>query len=416
MRYMRLGDVCKDIVDCPHESPEWKSEGIAVIRNFNLVNGQINMQDGYYVDEETYKKRTRRAVPAEGDIIFSREAPIGNCAIVPRNFKCCLGQRLVLLRVNHTVCSSEYLLAVLQSSYVKQQIEQVSKRGSIVSNFAIGDLYDLIIPVLDNQKDVALLSSLFAEKLLINNSICTTLESMAKLLYDYWFVQFDFPDENGKPYKSSGGKMVWNEELKREIPEGWEVKNLSDVAELQQNAIFPSEGVEYNHYSIPAFDESKMPSLEDGETIASNKYVVPDGSILVSKLNPQFKRIWLVLDSPNNAICSTEFLPVKVTDVGIYYLYSLLNTEAFSVHLKQKASSSTGSRKRIDPENVMSFQFAYNKRVARLFNEKTASLIHQTNQIPEENQQLASLRDFLLPMLMNGQVKVEAKGKEHESA
>ena len=205
--------------------------------------------------------------------------------------------------------------------------------------------------------------------------------------------------------------MVWNQELKRATPEGWGVKHLSDIAGLQQNAIFPTEGVEYNHYSIPAFDESKMPSLEDGGDIASNKYVVPNGSILVSKLNPQFKRIWLVLDPSNNAICSTEFLPVKAMDVGIYYLYSLLNTDAFSVHLKQKASSSTGSRKRIDPENVMSFPFAYNKRVARLFNEKTASLIQQTNQIPIENQQLASLRDFLLPMLMNGQVKVGKAGE-----
>ena len=178
IQYMPLGDICTDIIDCPHESPEWKEDGIAVIRNFNLVNGQIDMRDGYFVDEETFKRRTRRAIPSEGDIIFSREAPIGNCAIVPPRFKCCLGQRLVLLRVNHNVCTSEYLLSVLQSAYVKKQIEQVSKQGSIVSNFAIGDLHKLVIPVLDNQDDVATFDDTVSRKLSNNNAICADLEAL----------------------------------------------------------------------------------------------------------------------------------------------------------------------------------------------------------------------------------------------
>ena len=266
---------------------------------------------------------------------------------------------------------------------------------------------ELDLPDYETQCDIAEALTAVDSKISNNTAICSDLEAMVKLLDDYWFVQFDFPDENGKPYKSSGGKMVWNDELKREIPEGWEVKALSDIGSLQQNSVFPESGVKYSHYSIPAFDESRMPASEDGEDIASNKYLVPEGSVLVSKLNPQFKRIWLILYAQYNAICSTEFLPVQAAKTGIYYLYSLLNTDAFSVHLKQKASSSTGSRKRIDPENVMSFQFAYDERIATLFNEKVASFFNQANQMPMENQQLASLRDFLLPMLMNGQVKVK---------
>ncbi len=125
----------------------------------------------------------------------------------------------------------------------------------------------------------------------MNNSICSDIESLSRLIYDYWFVQFDFPNEDGRPYKSSGGKMVWDEDLKIEIPEGWKVKALSDIASLQQNSVFPESGVKYSHYSIPSFDESRMPVSEGGEDIASNKYLVPEGSVLVSKLNPQFKRI-----------------------------------------------------------------------------------------------------------------------------
>ena len=346
---MPLGDVCTDIIDCPHESPEWRSEGIAVIRNFNLVNGQIDMQDGYYVDEETYKKRTRRAVPSAGDIIFSREAPIGNCAIVPDGFKCCLGQRLVLLRVNHSICSSEYLLAVLLSSFVKQQIDQVSKLGSIVSNFAIGDLHKLIIPILEDQESVANFSSTIANKLSNNAAICSDLESMAKLLYDYWFVQFDFPDENGKPYKSSGGKMVWNEELKRVIPEGWSSHTIANIAKIDAVSITPRQGIKYQHYSIPAYDENSMPVVEDGSEINSNKYIVPENAILVSKLNPQFKRIWIVDSSNGKAICSTEFLPfVRRSEIicqssFVYKKACGAKPQAFPYHCVQASNHTANS-------------------------------------------------------------------------
>lgn len=232
IKMMPLKQVCSGIIDCPHESPEWLSKGIPVIRNFNLVDGQIDMSDASYVDESTYTKRTRRAVPSAGDIIFSREAPIGNCAIVPADFKCCLGQRLVLLRVNRKICSPEYLLAALLSDFVKTQIFQVEKSGSIVSNFNISDLGDLIIPIIDRQESVASVSDTLNKKLLLNKNICAELEAMAKTLYDYWFTQFDFPDENGKPYRSSGGEMVWNEQLKCDIPMGWNVGQLSDIANI----------------------------------------------------------------------------------------------------------------------------------------------------------------------------------------
>lgn len=138
------------------------------------------MSDASYVDESTYTKRTRRAVPSAGDIIFSREAPIGNCAIVPADFKCCLGQRLVLLRVNREICSPEYLLAALLSDFVKTQIFQVEKSGSIVSNFNISDLGDLIIPIIDRQESVASVSDTLNKKLLINKNICAELEAMVK--------------------------------------------------------------------------------------------------------------------------------------------------------------------------------------------------------------------------------------------
>lgn len=395
IRFMTLGDVCTDIIDCPHESPDWKSEGVAVIRNFNLVNGRIDMQDGYYVDEDTYIRRTRRAVPSEGDIIFSREAPIGNCAIVPKDFKCCLGQRLVLLRVNHSICSSEYLLAVLQSSYVMQQIEQVSKRGSIVSNFAIGDLRELVVPVLDDQNEIAVFSNTVSEKITNNNAFCSDLENMAKLLYDYWFVQFDFPDKSGKPYKSSGGKMVWNEELKREIPEGWEIKPLGEII-----IEAPKSLVQVNE----ANNNGGYPFFTSGDAVLAHDEYFVDGfnCFLNTGGNPGIKGYkgecaystdtWCISSNEYSYMMCQYFKRIMLQFEQLFFAGSGLKHLQKDILKRQYIA--------LPPQSIID---KYNKIMDTCWDENTTCI--------KENQQLASLRDFLLPMLMNGQVKV---GKEGE--
>jgi type I restriction enzyme S subunit len=264
----------------------------------------------------------------------------------------------------------------------------------------------LDLPDLHTQEKIVRCIHSITRKIEINKSINDNLQHQLKLMYDYWFTQFDFPDENGKPYRASGGAMVWCDELQREIPKGWKVSTLSDIAVLQAKSVMPQEGTAYNHYSIPAFDDTHSPAVEDGKAIASNKYVVPDNSVLVSKLNPQFKRIWQIIDSTDNAICSTEFLPVKATETGVYALYSLLCSDAFSVHLIQNASSSTGSRKRIDPDNCMSYKFPYDQKVFARFDKAIQPLLMKITGIPTETQALAALRDWLLPMLMNGQATI----------
>ncbi|HFU3699651.1 TPA: restriction endonuclease subunit S, partial [Streptococcus suis] len=227
-----LESLCSGIIDCPHSTPNWKVSGIPVIRNYNLVSGRIDKTNLSYVTEEEFLLRTKRAIPEYEDIIISREAPMGVVGIVPEKFKCCLGQRLVLLKVDKEKCYPKFLLYSLMSNFVQKQIERVNLTGSIVSNLNISSLQDLQINLVtySQQVDIANCLDLLDQKIAINNQINEELEAMAKTLYDYWFVQFDFPDENGKPYKSSGGKMVYNDQLKREIPEGWGVKLLGELS------------------------------------------------------------------------------------------------------------------------------------------------------------------------------------------
>ncbi len=149
----RLVDVC-EIIDCPHTSPKWKDSGIPVIRNYNLVNGIIDVNNLSFVDENEYKERIKRVEPREGDILFSREAPIGNVGIIPRDFKCCQGQRVVLLRARDDSIMPRFLLHALQGGEVRRQIDSVEGKSATVSNFNISDLKELKIhiPSLNKQR------------------------------------------------------------------------------------------------------------------------------------------------------------------------------------------------------------------------------------------------------------------------
>lgn len=412
IKMMPLKQVCSGIIDCPHESPEWLSKGIPVIRNFNLVDGQIDMSDASYVDESTYTKRTRRAVPSAGDIIFSREAPIGNCAIVPADFKCCLGQRLVLLRVNRKICSPEYLLAALLSDFVKTQIFQVEKSGSIVSNFNISDLGDLIIPIIDRQESVASVSDTLNKKLLINKNICAELEAMAKTLYDYWFTQFDFPDKNGKPYRSSGGEMVWNDQLKREIPKGWSVKKLSDICTFRNGINYEKDCVGDRTYRIANvrnitassllmdasdFDEISLPKGQ------ADRYVINENDIIIARSGTPGATRLIVSPADNVIFCGFIICGAPYNSKQKLFLAYFLK------QLEGTSATKTGGSilQNVSQDTLKSLHVCLpNDVVLDSFNKKIKPIIGTIQNIIDENHELTKLRDWLLPMLMNGQAAV----------
>lgn len=148
-----LSAVCQ-IVDCPHTSPKWQPDGVPVIRNYNLVDGRIDRRNLSYVSEEEYRLRIKRVVPEADDVLFSREAPIGNVGIIEKDFRCCQGQRVVLLRPDREKILPRYLLQLMQTGPVRRQIIRAEQSGSTVSNFNLSDLKKLrfSVPDLDEQK------------------------------------------------------------------------------------------------------------------------------------------------------------------------------------------------------------------------------------------------------------------------
>lgn len=408
--FIPLSDLCISITDCPHSTPKWSDEGYLVIRNYNIKDGKLDLSDVSYTDEETFNKRNRRAKPEAGDIIITREAPMGEVCIIPEGLECCMGQRMVLLKPDPTKINTKYLLYVLMSDFVQSHIRKSEGTGSIVSNLDISDLVSLPIPNLPMPLQEKIGSQLFDidKKIDINKKINIEIENLIRTIYDYWFIQYEFPNEEGNPYKSSDGKMVWNEELKREIPEGLNVCDLNDYVFLNTETFNPKSepNLLVEHYSIPAFDNNKLPIFEYSDEIGSNKYKVNIDSILVSKLNPRFQRVWKPFCLTDRAICSTEFMVYDVKNKeSISYCHSLFLSSHFQSYLVSKETGSTGSRKRVEPEISLKYKVV----------EFPSSIIQKYGFIVEpyfkmimknllENEELINYRNWLLPMLITGQI------------
>ena len=295
--------------------------------------------------------------------------------------------------------------------YLKTQYDALRKLSSGVrKNLNSNDIknYKIYIPEsVSFQKSIVRILTSLDNKISVNNQINQELEAMAKTLYDYWFVQFDFPDQNGKPYKSSGGKMVYHPELKREIPEGWGVEKLDSLLKIGKETTnpkkFPNE--EFKYYSIPEFDTTGTYSLERGESIKSNKFKVEKNDLLVSKLNPWFNRV--IYNLEENAISSTEFIVWKTFNrFEKNFLYQVATGKEFIEYCTRFATGTSNSHKRVSPDIMIGFQIPFEKTYIQKFGEIIDSIRTQVLQNNEQNQELTQLRDWLLPMLMNGQVKM----------
>ena len=272
---------------------------------------------------------------------------------------------------------------------------------------------DFLIPDFEEQRKIANILSAIDDKIQINNQINQELEVMAKTLYDYWFVQFDFPDQNGKPYKSSGGKMVYNPELKREIPEGWGVETLRDFESKIITGKTPSRANSDNFGGkIPfitigdirgnTFIYSTSESLTDlGASIQQNKYL-PEGSLCVSCIATVgeigFTTEWSHTNQQINSIVFED-------ETHRYYLYFALK----NYFENAKASAKTGNTfANMNKEDFSGIRIILpSKEIKNNFHEISEPYFAQIKCLQGQNQELTQFRDWLLPMLMNGQVKVE---------
>lgn len=269
------------------------------------------------------------------------------------------------------------------------------------------------LPEIDVQKKVFSVFNSIDSKIELNNKIISELESMAKTLYDYWFLQFDFPDENGKPYKSSGGKMVYNEELKREIPEGWKVGSIKDFGEIIGGGTPPTSNADYYTAStegigwITPYDMANNNNkyIAHGERDItknglnnSSAVLMPKGTVLMTSRAP----IGYIGIATKELATNQGFKSVvPKEEFGSEFVYQVLIS--MIPYLKSLGTGSTFaeiSKTTMEKVVVVIPPVALVKK----FNNKVMASSAMIQTIEKENRDLVSSRDFLLPMMMNGQV------------
>ena len=242
---------------------------------------------------------------------------------------------------------------------------------------------------LNQQRKMVSILSKIDDKIEINNQINQELEAMAKTLYDYWFVQFDFPDQNGKPYKSSGGKMVYNPELKREIPEGWGVSKVGElqIATGKRDANFGTENGKYDFWTTANSPIKADEFSFEGKAIL----IAGNGNFYVNFTEGKFEayqRTYVIQSEDENMLI-------------FMYMACLQSVE------KLRKGSNGSIIKYITIGDVNNIASPYNKKVVDDFVKIYSPLINLISKNKRQNQELTQLRNWLLPMLMNGQVKVE---------
>lgn len=315
-----------------------------------------------------------------------------------------LGYHNALIKPNHDKLNGSFLNAYLHTSFVRKYFSNnASGSGQrfTLSPNRINKL-QIYLPSIKTQNYIGKLFSRIDKQIELNNLIYSELEKMAKTLYDYWFVQFDFPDENGRPYKSYGGKMVWSEELQREIPYGWEVKKLKELVLINKNKSQP----DYNKFLL---DLSVMPSnsfclqqFSKGDKLSTNIFTMQQFDILFGSIRPYLLKAGF---APTNGLVAGTIHSVKPIDSNLYNY--LLLTFCSNSLFNYAIQNSKGSRMPvIGIDDLLNYKIAFNKNIIYKF-ENSISFKEIIANTIMENQELISLRDFLLPLLMNGQAVIK---------
>ena len=404
LKLIPASEYCDNIFDGTHDTPKPKTEGKPLITSKHILKDRLDIANAYNISFEDYNEINKRSRIRQWDILFSMIGTIGNIYLEESN-----NINYAIKNMGVFSCGNEkkarYLYYYLQSNFAKQYINQ-KLAGAVQKFLSLGELRSFPVPSFDEQlyNSISILSWI-DKKIELNNRINTELEVMAKELYNYWFIQFDFPDEFRRPYKSSGGKMVYNDVLKREIPEGWEVKNLLDIVEWVSGAQPPKATFIYQPQNgYVRFIQNRDYAGDTNVTYikeSKNNKVCDVFDIMMDKYGDA-GRVRYGLAGAYNVALSKIKVNVRY---GQEYIRKFLESDSVYNYLYNACMAST--RASLNGEILGNLNIAIpNDTLLKNFEMRNEQIINQILQNKQENEILSNLRDFLLPMLMNGQVTV----------
>lgn len=396
---IRLEDICEFIVDCPHSTASDEGNGYPLIRTPNVGKGRLVLNGVHRVSKDVYNKRNQRAIPQDNDLIFAREAPAGNVAIIKNGEKVCLGQRTVLLRPNPKLVNPDYLVYYLLAP--EQQYGLLgTANGSTVAHVNLPTIRNLKIslPSLTTQNAIANTLSAYDDLIENNQKQIKLLEESAQRLYKEWFVDLRFPGHETTPI--TGG-----------VPKGWERCQLEDVVLFNPRVTLSKDRLKQSVPMSALSTSSMVLNTSEFTTTTSNAgSKFQNGDTLLARITPCLENGKTAfvdgIESDEGAVGSTEFIVMRANGVNPYMVYLLARTEDFR---QEAINSMTGSdgRQRAQVDKLKALPYNKpTKEIVKAFGDFVAPLFLQVQVLNRQNATLKQARDRLLPKLLNGEIEV----------
>ncbi|HRH10996.1 MAG TPA: restriction endonuclease subunit S [Bacteroidia bacterium] len=361
-------------------------------------NGQKRVYNTEKKITELGLKNSSAKILKKGQLIISARGTVGVLSELGRDMS--FNQSCYGINAKPELTTNRFLYYL-----INYNINQVRSNayGSVFDSITTSTFenIDINLPPLSEQESIAEILSILDDKIELNLQMNKTLEEMAMALYKHWLVDFG-PFKNGRFVESEMGM----------IPEGWKMIELKEIASINTESSKPFNNPNnlYYHYSLPSFDDSNVAKLELGSSIASNKTKITTETILVSKLNPKIRRVWTVFPSTDyECISSTEFMNyIPLDEVYFGYLNCFLRANEFFDSLLSQATGTSNSHQRAQPKETLLLKVAKpNINVIRDFNDKIMSYFMAIHENTQESILLKQTRDYLLPKLISGEIRVK---------
>ena len=410
-----------EIIDYRGKTPAKSEAGIETLSAKSVKNGYIDYSKAYFISEMTYQKFMVRGFPRKGDILLTTEAPLGLVARLDRE-KVGIAQRLLTLRGKKEYLLNDYLMYYLMSNEGKHQLTS-RQSGTTVTGIKQKEFRKCLIsiPPFEEQKAIAHLLSTIDEKIEVNNQINKILENIAQEIFKKWFVDFEFPNEEGEPYKSNGGEMVESEQGM--IPKGWDVISLDKIVDVKSGYSYRGTDLSESNnamVTIKNFDRNggyKIDGLKEiiiSERVKDHHYIETNDVVVAHTDLTQGAEIIgnpvMVLSKGkyNKLIMSMDVVKVtpKDRDIDNAFVYCLLKTDKFKQYALGYVNGTTVlhlSKKAIPQYKL---PFPTNIKICKELSGLLKNIMMRVSLSVYENDNLNLTRDTLIPKLMSGEIRV----------
>jgi type I restriction enzyme S subunit len=416
----KLGDII-DVRDGTHDSPKQKDNGKPLVTSKHIKGGKIDLSTAYLISIDDFDKINKRSKVDKWDVLFSMIGTIGEMVIVKEEPDFAI-KNVGLFKAKDEY-TSKWIYYYLKSPKAQSEILS-SLKGSTQQYISLTDLrnFPVTFPSINEGWEIIQILSSLDDKIELNNKINQELETLAQTLFKQWFIDFEFPNENGEPYKSSGGEMVESE--LGEIPKGWEVGYLEDVIEFHNGYAFSSKELE-SESSTDSYHVFKMGHIKKGGGLNAegtksyfskskaqklSKYVLKKGDLLMCMTDMKGNVALLghtALMNENDKYIVNQRVgllrPNNSFGIDYPYLYILTNSFDFIEELRSRANS--GVQVNLSTNEIKKSKILIaSKSINEKFDLVTQSFYNKIFEITNENQTLRNTRDTLLPKLISGEL------------